>query len=360
MKKICFLNSLNFWGGGEKLHLELAIGFSVRNYEVMILTYPGSPLEREARKKNIEVANIKVNNLSFLNIYKLIKLAKFLRREKVDTLIFSGSHDLKIGSIAAKIAGVKNIVYLRGLAVPIKKRFLNILLFNRVLTHIIANSDETKRNILLHLNGFIDSTKVNTIYHGIDLSANKKQTNPEITNAKGIILGNTGRLTNQKGQKFLIDIALKLKSLKVPFTLFIAGEGELKDSLQKLIQENNLEKDVILLGFVSDIQTFMNSIDIFVLTSIWEGFGFVLVEAMLNSKPIVAFDITSNPEIVTNGESGFLVKYPDIDEFASKIKYLAENEELRLQLGNNGRDEVIKRFNFEDRVSELEHYLLKK
>lgn len=338
--------------------MELAVGFSEKGYDVLIITHPDSPLEIEARKKNINVANIKVSNLSFLNIYKLEKLVRFLKKEKIDTIIFSGSHDLKIGSIAAKIAGVRNIVYLRGLAVPIKKRMLNIFIFNNILTHIIANSDETKRNILVHLNGSIDANKVNTIYHGIDLTVDKEQTNSVITSSDGIILGNTGRLTTQKGQKYLIEIAKKLKEQHVRFTLFIAGEGELKETLRKLITENNLEKEVILLGFMSDIQRFMNSIDVFLLTSIWEGFGFVLVEAMVSAKPVIAFDITSNPEIVTNGENGFLVRYPDIDEFTRKIKLLAENKELRLQLGENGRNEVIKRFNFDDKVTELEQYLL--
>jgi glycosyltransferase involved in cell wall biosynthesis len=104
----------------------------------------------------------------------------------------------------------------------------------------------------------------------------------------------------------------------------------------------------------------MQAIDIFLLSSKWEGFGYVLVEAMIQSKPIVAFDITSNPEIVDNGQTGFLVKNADLMDFAEKTKLLINDKELRHKMGAKGKSLVEKKFNLQDRITEFEHYLLGK
>jgi glycosyltransferase involved in cell wall biosynthesis len=232
------------------------------------------------------------------------------------------------------------------------------------LTHIVANSDETKRSILRDLGKHIDEDKVKTIYHGIEIDNSISNQNHKIEaisqNGRGVILGNAGRLTPQKGQQHLIEIAKKLKERNVEFTLFIAGAGELQIELEASIEKYNLQKEVVLLGFVADMEGFMNSIDIFLLTSIWEGFGYVLVEAMIKSKPVVAFNISSNPEIVINDETGFLVDYPDLEMFSQKTQLLIQNKALRTQFGEAGMKSVYDRFDIIDRITEFEYYLLGK
>ncbi|MFA9289622.1 MAG: glycosyltransferase family 4 protein [Solirubrobacteraceae bacterium] len=358
MKNICFFNSTNFWGGGEKLHLENAIEFKEINYNVILLSKFNSPLWKKANEKNLKTHPIKVKNLSFLNPIKIVKLVFFYKIKSIDTVVFSTSEDLKFGSIAAYLAGIKRIVYLRGLAVPIKNNFINRFIFNHILTHIIANSNETKKNMLKHLERHVREEKINIIYHGISIENQKTNTLEEIEkNKHGIVLGNAGRLTEQKGQDKLIEIAKKLYEQNIDFTLFIAGEGNLKSQLEHLIEKHELKNHVVLLGHVEDMEGFMNSIDIFLLSSIWEGFGFVLAEAMLKSKPIVAFDISSNPELVENGKSGFLVKYSNLDDFTNKIIRLTKDKALRENMGNEGLKSVMKKFVLKDRILEIEAYL---
>lgn len=364
MRNVCFFNSVKFWGGGEKLHLEYALEFKKKDYNVFVVCKTNSPLYTKANSYGLDLFGVTVRNLSFLNPLKLLKLVRFYKQEKIDTVIFSGSSDLKLGSISAKLAGVKKIVYLRGLAVPNKSSFANRLIFKYLITDIVTNSLETKRVILKYLGEKINENKIKTIYHGIDITDAKPNENNKIEliekKGRGIILGNAGRLTKQKGHHFLIKIAKKLKERNLEFTLFIAGTGELQSELEALIEQYNLQNEVILMGFVSDMDSFMNSIDIFLLTSIWEGFGYVLVESMIKSKPVIAFNMTSNPEIVTQNETGFLVEYPDLEVFADKTQLLIEDEALRKQLGNNGKASVINRFNLNDRITEFEYYLLGK
>jgi glycosyltransferase involved in cell wall biosynthesis len=361
MKNICFFNSIKFWGGGEKLHLENAIEFKNIDYNVFVISKLNSPLWKKANLEKLKTYPISVGNLSFLNPIKIVKLILFYKRKGIDTVIFSSSQDLKLGSISAYFARVERIVYLRGLAVPIKNSLLNRIIFKRILTHIIPNSNETKRNMLKYLGKYVDKEKVRTIYHGIDqkkLSFNKADKLKAIQKkGQGVILGNAGRLTKQKGQDKLIEIAKKLHEQGIDFTLFIAGTGELSSELNILIDKYHLKNNVFLLGFVEDMDKFMNSIDIFLLSSIWEGFGFVLVEAMIKSKPIVAFDITSNPEIVENNKSGFLVSYPNLELFAQKTIQLIKDETLCETMGKEGVRIVRDRFILKDKVLEIESFL---
>lgn len=364
MKNVCFFNSIKFWGGGEKLNLEYALELKRKGYGVVIFASENAPLWKNAKNAGLETLAVTVSNLSFLNPFKLVQFGRLFKAYNIDTVVFSNSQDVKVGSIAAHLFKIKNIVYYRSIAVLVKGGLVNRYVFGKALTHIVANSDETKRKVLEILNPIISPEKIKTIYYGIDFTKFNSDVNlalPEIEQQKkGIVLGNAGRLTKQKGQHFLLEIAKRLKEKNLEFTLFIAGKGELEEWLQKEIVTNNLEKQVHLLGFVDDMEAFMNSLDVFILTSMWEGFGYVLAEAMLKSKPVVAFNMTSNPEVVQENKTGFLVDFPNLEEFAEKVASLIENEELRLKMGQTGKESIYNRFSLEERVSELEQFIQEK
>ena len=362
MRNVCFLNTTKFWGGGEKLHLEYAVKFAQRGYNVFIATSKDSPLHKKAIEHNIKVFNISLKNLSFLNVFKYLQLYSFLKKENIDTVIFSSSPDLKTGGFSSKIAKLENIVYLRGLAVPVKNTFLNRILFKDVITDVIANSIETQRTVLTNLSKSIDiEEKLKVIYHGIDLDPIDERANlSSFSKKEEIIIGNAGRLTNQKGQKDFIEIALKLKEKGLKFKIHIAGTGELEQELQELIAANKLQNEVVLLGFIADMDSFMKNLDVFVLTSAWEGFGYVIVEAMAASKPVVAYNISSNPEIIKDNETGFLVDFKDINMFAEKIEILLKDADKRMQFGKNGRKYTEDNFQLDDRITELIDYMNQK
>lgn len=358
MNNICFLNTTAFWGGGEKLHLEYALQFHKRGYAIHIVAAKGSSLAQKSESSGLQVFPFRLRNLSFLNPYSYFRLARYFTKNNIDTVLFSSSPDLKVGAIAAAIAGVRTIVYLRGLAVPVKNTLLNRFLFKRILTHIVANSQETKRTILANMREHINPDKVAVIYHGIDIEeVANKPVQQLVQHNDNIVLGNAGRLTAQKGQKHLVELAAMLKEKGYRFTLLIAGTGELRQELVDLIAARHLEEHVLLLDFVEDMHSFMHSIDVFLLSSLWEGFGYVIVEAMAAAKPVVAFQMTSNPEIIDEGTTGFLVEYPDITAFCQRVEQLITDEQLRKNMGANGKEAVLQKFVLHDRITELEQYL---
>jgi glycosyltransferase involved in cell wall biosynthesis len=360
MKNICFLNSTTFWGGGEKIHYDYALKFKSRGYHVIMAAAADFPLYERAGKAGLELLDVRFGNLSFLNPLAYFKLITFYKKEKIDTVIFSSSHDVKVGALAAKAAGVKNIVYYRALAVPVKNNPLNRYLYTRVLTHVIANSLETRRTMVQNMSEVVSLSSIGVVYQGLPIAEmDLLPVLPLWEREEGVFyIGNAGRLTAQKGQRYLITIAQYLQRKNIRFKIKIAGDGELYEELKAEIKKYKLQDEVELLGFVKDVNSFMHGLDVFVLTSEWEGFGYVLAEAMLAQKPVIAFDMTSNPELIDSGKNGYLIPFPNVELFADKIADLADHPELRKQFGQHGRQKIKDSFELNKVISDMENYIL--
>ena len=121
------------------------------------------------------------------------------------------------------------------------------------------------------------------------------------------LVGNVAALVPHKGQRHLVEAAA-LVVRKVPDARFvIAGEGELRPALERQIKEHRLEKHVLLAGFRPDVLSLHKAFDIFVMSSITEGLGTSLLDAMAAARPIVATATGGIPEVVVDGVTGILV-----------------------------------------------------
>ncbi len=358
MENVCFFNSTMFWGGGEKAHLEYAENFREAGYKVWLVCSPGSVLEKKAAEKQLNYYHIKIGKLSFLNPFKKKKLFHFFKRYDIDTVFLNAPNDMKTGGPAAKKAGVKNIIYMRGLAVPVKNSLLNRHLLSKVVTPV-PNSFDTRNSFLTHLRPLLNEQNVPVVYRGINFKEwDERPVKPvNFRDSNEIILGNVGRLVTQKGQKYLIDLANILRSKNLKFKIVIAGSGPLENELISLITKNNLANYVELAGFQSDVKSFLNAIDIFVFTSLWEGFGNAMVEAMAEQKVPVAFNRTSNPEIINDGENGFLIDSENMNLFAEKVLFLANNPDKRKHMAINARESVINKFSLDKIIKDWEKLL---
>lgn len=356
---ICFINSVKTWGGGEKWHYEMSLRMHAIGYKILLISAKGSELIKRAMGHNVPFRTIRIRNLSFLNPFKVYLIYHMLKKEKVGTLIVNLSTDLKVAGIAAKIAGVKNIIYRRGSAIPIRNTILNRYIYRHIVTRIIANSKETRRTILMNNPNLVPEKKIRVIYNGMNLKSYDQQNIETLYSRKDneFVIGNAGRLSEEKGQVFLVDLAKALKSKGYKFKILIAGIGKLEVKLKKYAESKGVTEEVIFLGFVENIRSFNQSIDVFVLPSLYEGFGYVLVEAMANRKPVIAFDIGTTAEIIENNKTGFLVEKGNLKQLTEKIELLINNNELRENMGNLGRKRVEEVFNFEKTVESVESLL---
>ncbi|MCK5134338.1 MAG: glycosyltransferase [Bacteroidales bacterium] len=352
---ICFFNSMNTWGGGEKWHYDVASFLAKKHHRALIVSSPGSPLSVRLREIGIPGYGIRISNLSFLNPMKVFRIVRLFRREKVGALVTSLSGDMKIASIAAKIAGVPRIIYRRGSAIPIRNTPINRYFFRRVITRIVANSKEVKRTILANNESLVPEDKICIIYNGVYLHKYNQNTQPLYRARDGeIILGCAGRLSQEKGHKYLLELLKELKESSYPFRLLIAGEGRLLPALKKKARDLKVDQQVDFVGFVEDMPAFYRSLDIFLLTSRYEGFSNVINEAMACSLPVVVFDIKSSSEVITHGASGYITRNGDVREMADRVCELAGNKALRQQMGTNGRKRIEELFSFEDLLGKIQ------
>jgi glycosyltransferase involved in cell wall biosynthesis len=166
------------------------------------------------------------------------------------------------------------------------------------------------------------------------------------------IVGNVAALVPHKGQRHLIEAAAIVVQ-QVPDARFvIAGEGELRAQLERQIKDRRLEKHVFLLGFRPDVLSVHKAFDIFVMSSITEGLGTSLLDAMACGKPIVATTAGGMPEVVADGETGILVPPRDDETLAAAIVKLLTHERLRDSMGAAGGRRVRERFSSERMVQD--------
>lgn len=357
---ICFFNSTKFWGGGEKWHYEFASFLHNNGLNVIVASYNKSPLYNKAKASGLKVHNVSVSNLSFLNVFKILAVKRFFLKHQIKTLIINHPADLKLASFAAKKAGVEKIIYRRGSAIPIKNSLLNRYIFKNLVTNIIANSNETKLCINKHHHLF-DEEKIEVIYNGIDINDfDKRESVPVYSRKKSseIIFGNVGRMVHQKGQIMLLDIFNIILKKHPESKLIIAGEGKLENVLRSHASVLGISDSVIFTGFVEDVKSIMESIDVYLLSSYWEGFGYSIVEAMAAFKPVVAFDTNSNPEIIDDEKTGLLAPAYDTDIFASKAIELIENKSLMKTMGLAGRKKVENCFTLQKSADQLISFLM--
>ena len=150
-----------------------------------------------------------------------------------------------------------------------------------------------------------------------------------------------GELIPRKNHEVIIQALAKLDNPKVFY--FIAGDGELKSELNNLIKTLNLEKNVFLLGYRTDISQLCNSSDIFVMPSIHEGLSVALMEAMGCLKPVIASRIRGNVDLIEQGKGGYLCNTNEIDMYARAVEKLALSAGKCKQFGEYNQS-VVKLF----------------
>lgn len=170
------------------------------------------------------------------------------------------------------------------------------------------------------------------------------------------VIGTAAVLEERKGHRFLLEAAALLKEQGLRLTYRFAGEGSERESLQRIAYRLGLRDEVLFLGFVSDIPTFLSSVDIFVLPSLYEGLGIAVLEAMAAGKPVVASRTGGIPELVIDRVTGLLVPPKDPGALARAILHLVSQAGLGRRMGDKGREQVLERFTMEQMAKKNEDY----
>ena len=319
-------------GGAEKVCLNLA-NHLVKNNDVTIALLFKRGEYLDLLDKNVKIIDLKCSRIRYA-FFKLIPILLCNYYNKIfahcwplsSVVIFSWLVTFRKGKLypMEQIHFSKEIV--NNLKISFFKFKFFIILSHFFCTKIITVSRGVQNNLSTLCP--ILKNKISTIYNPVFEKKNKlnlikkknffqKQKNKKDLSLKCIIVG---RLKDQKK----IDIAIKsfylLKKKKINAKLFILGEGEQKKYLKLLINNLNLSNNVFLLGQKINIEEYYKNADLFVLSSGWEGFGNVIVEAMSCGTPVISTDCFSGPsEILNSGLKNFLTKVNIQNYFLKKL-----------------------------------------
>jgi len=133
----------------------------------------------------------------------------------------------------------------------------------------------------------------------------------------------------------------------------VIGDGDLRNELERYAQQSGIAENVVFTGESDDVFPLLQTMDVFVMTSLYEGLSNAIMEAMLAGLPVVATDVGGNRELVINGETGFLCPSNDASSLAEKVTGLLGNERDAGQMGDKGKKRIIMEFKVEKMVEEI-------
>ena len=336
--KIYFLIPSLEKGGIERSLSRISKGLIDRGWEVIMLTSEVSKEGKTYFENSVKFITVstpfkKQNSIIFQTLKNLIlffKFKKIINNNEVDLVL--AAKNLPLAVLLKKYSKSKFKLFLREAVHPFaaaknQRSYLNskfVIFLKKKLypsaDKIIAISEGVKKSLIEQLK--MSPSKIEVIYNPagdnriIELSKEKVENN-YFSNNFNII--NIGRLTKQKDHITLLK-AMKLVLKKIQCNLLIIGDGSERKNIYKFIKDNDLENNVNLLGYKSNPWKYLSRSDLFVLSSIWEGFGNVIVESMILGVPVISSDCNSGPsEILVDGKYGDLFEIRDYNKLSELI-----------------------------------------
>ncbi len=346
--RIAHLIASNFFGGPEKQILDHALrlqGFDIR----LISFLEGGENELLERAAQRGVPSHALPRRLPLDLRAVADLRSVLRRERIDLLVTHHYKANVVGTLAALRLGIPTAAVSRGWTAEDRKvrgyewldrRFL------RFADLIVAVSHGQRAKILAL---GIPPERVRVIHNCIDaetpLGAPAVPLRWELgLGPQTLLVASAGRLSPEKNFEGLIRVAARVTA-KVPAAHFVVfGEGGRREALEEAVRRGGLRERFLLPGFRRDFTALLPQIDLFVLPSLTEGLPNVVLEAFAARRPVVATAVGGTPEVVVDGEGGFLVRPEEEERMAERIVELLGSAALRERMGESGRRRVCEHF----------------
>ncbi|MDA5523240.1 glycosyltransferase family 4 protein [Yersinia kristensenii] len=327
MKKIAFFGGdISHTGGTERVSLALANYLVKCGYQVIIISLSGNTPPKFHVDESIKIVALFNEKRRFSLAYfsVVFRLRRILIDESIDVLIDVDTMLALFSTTALLWTNIKHISwehfnYKSNLTIKSRK------IARRVAARYadaVVTLTEKDREYWLEENRYPE--KIISISNPLPFEPQNKLTKKH---SKKILA--LGRLTYQKGFDLLLDLWAKVEETSNGWVLIIAGDGEDKNLLLNKIKELNL-KNVELLPSTPYVSDLYAQSSIYAMTSRFEGFPMVLLEAKASGLPIIAYDCDTGPsELISDSEDGFLIPFADSDTFTEKFLLLMKDDSLR-------------------------------
>lgn len=351
---ILFLNSLRKtkWGGGEKWMIVAANGLAGKGHQVTTACIKGSIIEQKTLDTELIVWDFSIS--SDIAFWKIPTLKSYLRKNKIDVLVCCQNKDVKIGARAARQIGIKAIFARQGIQ-NLSNRKKYIKPFTKYIDGIITNTNSIKH--IYEDFGWFPENFIHVIYNGVGINDQTQQLNIHEKynlDQSSKIIFSAGRLDHQKGFDLLISVAEIAKKKHLNWNFVIAGEGKLKNELTLKAVQKGVSQMVHFIGFSNQVTSLLESSDVFVLPSRYEGMPNALLEAMAASKANIATSVNGAQELVEEGITGFLVETENVDQIFERLNEILSNEKLRKSMEMKAFERVKSHFTINKMIDNIE------
>jgi glycosyltransferase involved in cell wall biosynthesis len=356
MKIIQILNSPN-WSGASNYCIQVSQELIKQGHQVLLLTEPGKPSYR-AEKAGIPIdTTIRLNHRNpALYVHSMKRMKTIFRQFKPDIISAHINEGAWMAGLIAKRFSPESIVArVRTDIDPPKGHFINRYVHHHWTDHLVVGSILHKK--LCHEILDYDLEKISVVYGGVDAdrfnSANYpgKSFRREINAADDeVLIGLLARLDPVKGHEYAIEAFKQLANLKTKFRLVALGyENERTFAwLHDLANRSGIGDKVVSFGLRQDLPQVIASLDLGLITSIGsEANSRAALEFMASSKPVVGTSVGVIPEIISDGEQGYIVPARNPGATAQALRKLIENPVLRHNFGKQARERVLQNFSLE-------------
>jgi len=344
--KIVYVIDNFYRGGGTENQLALLIDHMDRRKFTPYVFNLRPRWDDYSIEIDCDVFYLDVDSLISIKAFKAVfKIARFLRKNKIDILQVYFMDSRAIGTIAGKLAGIKRLVFCRRdfgwWHTPRKLKMVRFLA--KMANYCLVNA-RTVKDLVARTEMF-PAERIEVIYNGVILQPPNGQ-GMRSRRDFGIpedvpVIGLVANLRPVKRVDRLLSAVSMMQNKKVH--VLITGFGELLEELESQAQSLGIS-DRVHFHHVIGVYHVLKICDIGALTSESEGLSNVLIEYALSGLPTVAFDIGGNSEVVIDNETGFVVPDGDIKTLAAKFDRLLENDDLRQSMGEKARKLATDKF----------------
>ena len=347
------IDTARTWRGGQNQVLLTVLGLRALGHRSMLIAHAAGELRQRAQE-GLEL--IPMAPRTEMDLGAAWRLSRLIKQLRPDVIHAHDPHAVAMAALALSMStqlAKPPLVASRRVDFHLKDNAFSRWKYRQVDLFICV-SDAIRRMLV---GDGVPASRVVKVHEGIDLgrvnAAPAANLHAELwLPHNSPVVGNVAALVPHKGQRHLIEAAA-LVVKRVPDARFvIAGEGELRAALERQIKEHRLEKHVFLAGFRPDILSVHKAFDIFVMSSVTEGLGTSLLDAMACGKPIVATTAGGMPEVVEDGHNGLLVAPRDHVAMANAIVRLLQDPGLREAMGKAGLARARATFSVERMVEE--------
>ena len=346
------IDTARTWRGGQNQVLLTVNGLREIGHRAALVAHPDGELRRRAAE-GLELVPLAPR--SEVDLTAAWRLSRVIKRLRPAVVHAHDAHGVAMASLALSMGGDASPVLVASRRVDFHLRGNSFSRWkHRQVDRFICASEAIRQ--MLVADG-VPADRTVTVHEGIDVEHVRAAPPVNVHEAFWLphhapVVGNVAALVPHKGQRHLIEAAHLVVQQMPDVRFLILGEGELRENLERQVREHRLEKHVFLPGFRTDVLGCMKSFDLFAMSSVTEGLGTALLDAMACGKAIVATRTGGIPEVVDDGVTGRVVEPRDHEAMATAILSLLADAALRARMGDAGLARVEARFTVERMVAE--------